>query len=128
MGVIAPSTRPAVLAASDAAAIVAFVTVGLVSHKHGITATGYAHDALPFLGAWFGAALLFRTYASGGSRRLLATWAVAVPVGVLIRGIVLGRSLDADQLEFLGVALVFSLLFVLALRSALSAGLARMGV
>lgn len=125
MAVIEPSTRPAVLAATDAVAIVAFVTVGLVSHKHGVNATGYARDALPILGAWFGTAALLGTYTRGGLRRLLATWAVAVPVGVLIRGLMLGRSLDADQLEFLGVALVFSLLFVLVLRSALAAGLAR---
>ena len=114
------TTRPAVLAASDAVAIVAFVTVGLVSHEHAVSATGYARDALPILGAWFGAAALLGTYRArgGGLRRLLATWAIGIPVGVLIRALVLGRPLGADQLEFLGVALVFSLLFVLGLRSA----------
>jgi hypothetical protein len=40
---------------------------------------------------------------------------------VLVRGIVLGRSPNADQFEFLAVALAFSLLFVLALRGALAA-------
>ena len=115
------------LAASDAVAIVAFVTVGLVSHKHGVSATGYARDALPILGAWFGVALLLGTYRSGGRRRLLSTWAVGVPLGVLIRGVVLGRTLDGDQLAFLGIALVFSLLFVLALRSAVTGLLARTG-
>ena len=121
MEVIEPSTRPAVLVASDAVAIVAFVTVGLVSHDHDISATGYARDALPILGAWFGTAFIVGTYRSGGMQRLLTTWAVGVSLGVLIRGVVLGRSLNADQFEFLGVALVFSLLFVLALRGALAA-------
>ena len=125
MAVIEPSTRPAVLAVSDAVAIVAFVTVGLLSHRHGLSATGYARDALPILGAWFGVALILRTYGLGGRRRLLATWVVGVPLGVLIRGLVLGRSLNGDELAFLGVALVFSLLFVLALRSALVTVLAR---
>ena len=124
---IEPSTSPAVLAATDAMAIVAFVTVGLVSHDHGISTSGYARDALPILVAWFGAAALFHTYRDGGVLRLLATWAVAVPVGVLIRGLVLGRSLNGDQFEFLGVALVFSLLFVLAFRGALTGVLARAG-
>ena len=109
------------LAASDALAIVAFVTVGLLSHQHRATATGYARDALPILAAWFLAALFFRTYSRGGRSRLLATWAVGVPLGVLIRALVLGRSLDGDQLAFLGVTLVFSLLFVVGLRSLLSA-------
>src|SRR5712671_4836611 len=111
---------PRLLAASDALAIVAFVTVGLVSHEHGVGATGYARDALPILGAWFGVAALLGTYRDGSLRRLLATWAIAVPVGVLVRGLVLGRSPDSDQVVFLGVALVFSLLFVLALRSGLT--------
>ena len=122
-----PSTSPAVLAAVDALAIVAFVTVGLISHTHGVSATGYARDALPILAAWFGAALLFGTYREGGMRRLLATWAVAVPVGVAIRGIVLGRSLDGDQLAFLVVALTFSLLFVLGFRGVLAAVVGRTG-
>ena len=122
-----PSTRTALLAASDAVAIVAFVTVGLVSHEHAATASGYARDALPLLGAWFGTALLLRTYREGGTRRLLATWAIGVPLGVLIRGVVLGRSLDGDQFAFLGIALAFSLLLVLALRSALTGLLARTG-
>ena len=125
MAVIEPSTRPTVLAASDALAIVAFVTVGLVSHKHGVSATGYARDALPILGAWFGVALLLGTYRAGGRRRLLATWALGVPLGVLIRGVVLGRSLNGDELAFLGVALVFSMLFVLVLRGALTVVLAQ---
>ena len=114
---ILDSIRPALLAVSDAVAIVAFVTVGLVSHRHGVSATGYARDALPILGAWFGVALLVRTYRVGGWRRLLATWVVGVPLGVLIRALVLGRSLNGDELAFLGVALVFSLAFVLALRT-----------
>jgi hypothetical protein len=117
---IAPPSRSATLLASDAVAIVAFVSIGLVSHEHGVSATGYARDALPILGAWFGVALLLGTYRVGGWGRLLATWAIGVPLGVLVRAVVLGRSLDDDQLAFLGVALVFSLLFVLALRSGLT--------
>ena len=69
--------------------------------------------------------MVFKTYRLGGLRRLLETWAVAVPLGVLIRGVVLGRSLGADQFEFLGVALVFSLIFVLALRAAVTTAGAR---
>ena len=115
------------LATTDALAILAFVTVGLVSHRHGVSATGYAHDALPILGAWFGASLIFKTYSLGGTRRLLETWAIAIPLGVLIRGVVLGRSLGADQFEFLAVALVFSLVFVLALRAAVTTVVARTG-
>ena len=116
----APSIRPALLAASDGLAIVVFVSIGLLSHARGITAAGYAHDALPLLGGWFAAGLLFGAYRRPTPRALLATWAVGVPLGVLIRALVLGRSLDGDQAAFLGVALCFTLLFVLSLRVAVS--------
>jgi len=108
------------LALSDTIAILVFATVGLLSHDHGLSATGYARDALPILGAWFAVALLLRTYVRQRPRRVLATWALGVPVGVLIRALVLGRSLNGKEATFLGVALVSILLFVLVLRSLLA--------
>jgi len=108
------------LALSDTIAILVFATVGLLSHDHGLSATGYARDALPILGAWFAVALLLRTYVTQRPRRVLATWALGVPVGVLIRALVLGRSLNGKEATFLGVALVSILLFVLVLRSLLA--------
>jgi hypothetical protein len=119
--VLAPSPpRPALLALADALALVLFVTVGLASHRDGITATGYAGDALPLLGGWFAAAALFGPYRGVGGRAVLATWAVGVPVGVFVRALVLGRPLDGREAAFLGVALGFTFVFVLALRAALS--------
>ena len=105
------------LAVADALALVAFVTVGLLSHDHALSAGGYARDALPLLAGWFGAATLFGLYRGSGRWALVATWAVGVPLGVLIRAIVLGRSPDGDEAAFLGVALVFTGLFVLAFRT-----------
>src|SRR5580765_6266343 len=118
------SSRPALLATSDAVAIVAFVTIGLISHD-GISASGYLQTALPMLAAWFAVAALFHTYRDDGIRRVLATWAVAIPLGVLIRGLVLARSPDGDQLAFLIVTLVFSLIFILGLRRVLTGVLLR---
>ena len=107
------------LALLDTVAILVFATVGLASHDHGLSATGYARDALPILGAWFAAALVLRTYVVQRPRRVLATWALGVPVGVLVRALVLGRSLGGKEATFLGVALVSILLFVIVLRSAI---------
>jgi hypothetical protein len=118
---ISPARAP-LLALTDAAAIVVFASIGLASHRHGLTAAGYARDALPLLGGWFAAAALFGLYRGGGIRALLATWAVGVPLGVLVRALALGRALDGKQAAFLGVALTFILLLVLALRTALSLG------
>jgi hypothetical protein len=113
--------RPAVwLVVSDGIAILTFVTIGLVSHHRGIAALGYAHDALPLLGGWYAAALALRLYQTQRPRRLLLTCAVGVPVGVLIRALVLGRAFNGKEAEFLGVALISILLLVTVLRSAIA--------
>ncbi len=104
---------------SDAAAIVAFAVVGLFSHHGTASASGLARDALPLLGGWFAAALAFRLYTRPSPARLLATWAVGIAAGVLVRALVLGRALNGHEGAFLGVALAFTLIFVLALRAAL---------
>jgi hypothetical protein len=105
-----------VTALSDALAIVAFATVGLLSHRHALSASGYAEDALPLLGGWFAAGALFRLYRGGGRTALVATWAVGVPVGVVVRALVLGHAVSV---AFLVVSLVFVGLFVAGLRLAL---------
>ena len=107
------------LPVADALGILTFATVGLLSHDHALSLTGYARDALPLLAGWFAAALLFGAYRNPSPRTLLLTWIVGVPLGILIRALVLGRSLDGDQAVFLGITLAFTLLFVLAFRAGL---------
>jgi hypothetical protein len=107
-----------VLAACDAAAILVFVTIGLVSHHRGLSAEGYARDTLPLAGGWFAAAAFFHPYGDPPRRRaLLATWACGIPAGVLARALVLGRALNGGEAAFLGVCLVTIGLFVVVLRS-----------
>lgn len=117
---VLPNRQPGVLALGDAAALLLFAVVGLLSHDGGLSAAGLARDALPLLAGWFAAALLFGTYRRRSLRTLLLAWAVGVPVGVGLRALVLGRAPDGRQAAFLGVALAFTLLFVLALRVALA--------
>jgi hypothetical protein len=121
---IAP-TRRFLVPVSDAVAIVAFATVGLLSHDHTLGVSGYARDALPLLGGWFAAAFAFGLYRRPSAKTLLATWAVGVPLGVLVRALVLGRDLDGGQAVFLAIALAFTLLFVLAFRVACGALIGR---
>jgi hypothetical protein len=109
--------RPAL---GDAAAILLFTTVGLLSHDAS-SVRGYARDGLPLLVAWFAVALALRLYSRPSWRRLLVCWAVAIPLGVLARALVLGRTLDGDQAAFLGVTLVFSLVFLVGMRLLASA-------
>jgi hypothetical protein len=102
------------LVLADGLAIVAFATVGLLSHDHALSAAGYARDALPVLCGWYAAAFAFGAYRRPSWRTLLATWIVGVPAGILARALVLGRDLDGGQAVFLGIALAFTLLFVVA--------------
>jgi hypothetical protein len=110
--------RPGLLPLADALGIVTFATVGLLSHDHALSLTGYVRDALPVLGGWFAAALVFGAYRNPSMRTLLLTWIVGVPLGILVRALALGRDLDGDQAVFLGISLAFTLLFVLAWRAA----------
>jgi Protein of unknown function (DUF3054) len=105
--------------ATDLLALVAFVTVGLVNHHGGVSATGYARDILPIVGCWLLAAGAFDLYKRPRRRALLATWLVGVTGGVLIRALILWQ-VDGKDAVFLAVALCFSLLFVVTLRTVVS--------
>jgi pilus assembly protein TadC len=66
-------------------------------------------------------ALAVRLYVRPSLARFFATWAVGVTAGVLVRALILGRQLNGNQAAFLATSLVFTLLFVVALRAVLSA-------
>jgi hypothetical protein len=103
---------------ADAVALLVFVTVGLLTHHGGVSAAGYARDALPLLGCWFAAAAAFGLYRRPTRRALLRTWAVGITAGIAVRQLVLW-SFHGDDLVFLVVALCFTLLFVLIGRALL---------
>lgn len=105
---------------TDLLALAAFVTVGLLNHHGGVSATGYARDLLPIGGCWVLAAGAVDLYKRPRLRALLATWVAGVVGGVLVRALVLWR-LDANDAVFLAVALGFTLLFVLGFRLASAA-------
>jgi hypothetical protein len=100
-------------AVADAAALVLFTTVGLLSH--GFELEGYARDTLPLLACWFAVAYAIGLYRR--PRRLLANWVVAVPLAWLLRALALGRDFDAGELAFLGVSLGGCLVFVAGARA-----------
>ena len=105
-------------AVADAAALLLFTTVGLLSH--GFEPQGYLRDGLPLLAAWFATALWLRLYPRAPWRRVLRCWLVAVPLAWLARAVALDRAFDGGQFAFLGITLAFTLLFVVALRVAVA--------
>lgn len=108
--------RPAVAAACDAVALVAFAVVGLLSHDGAVSGRGLARDALPLLAGWFAAAAALGLYTRPAPARLAGTWLVGVSGGVAVRAAVLGHTNVGKEAAFLGVSLAFTLLFVLAAR------------
>src|SRR5262249_6542593 len=106
-------------AGADALAIVAFAAIGQLSHDGGVSAAGFARDALPLLAGWFGAALLFGACRSPSRRTFVLTWLVGITVGVAIRAAVLGRAVNGHQAAFLVTSLIFTLLLLIAFRSLL---------
>ena len=107
------------LALADALALLLFTTVGLVSH--GFELAGYVRDALPLEVAWFAVALAVRLYPRGSWRRVLLCWIASVPLAWFVRALVLGRALDGRELAFLGITLVFTLLFLGGARAVVAA-------
>jgi len=98
-------------AIADGAALVAFTIVGVLTH--GSSVTELARDLLAFLGCWFAVAFALRLYARPSRLRLLATWWIGITAAVLIRAAIVGHWAG----DFYGVALAFTLLFVLAARA-----------
>lgn len=100
----------------DAAALLLFVGIGLAHHDEGAMATLFLRNVVPLLVMWFLVARVVGTYTRPGIRTLLSTWAIAVPVGLLLRTAWVGGwvGLEGSQiLVFLGVGLAFTLLFLL---------------
>jgi hypothetical protein len=88
--------------------VIAFATIGQLSHHGHLSATGYARDALPLLAGWLAATAVFRG-------RFVPAWLAGVTAGVLLRAAILGHW-HANELTFLVVALVFVGIFALAAR------------
>jgi hypothetical protein len=79
------------MAAVDGVAILAFTILGVISHRGALPPAALAEDAVPLLGGWFGASVVFGLYSRRTLQALLLTWAVGIPVGVLMRAAALGR-------------------------------------
>ncbi len=104
------------LFALDLLAFFLFALVGLWSHGLPVTPAGIGRNLLPVLLVWLLLAPFLGTYRRPGWRNLLLTWALAFPAGLWLRQMVLGAPFGPGFFVFLGVAMGFSLLFLLVLR------------
>jgi hypothetical protein len=106
------TTRARLTLAVDLLALMAFVLIGMRSHRSSGAFVVFARTAGPVLGAWLACAFFIRTYRPPSHRSLVRTILVAVPAGVLVRTMVVGSPQGWQILVFLGVALLFLSLFL----------------
>lgn len=112
-----PPVPARIVVTADGLAIVAFTIAGILSHRGSLPLSALAEDTLPLLAGWFAAAAVFHLYARRTRRALLLTWAVGIPLGVLVRAAALGRLDEPRQLAFLVTTLILSIVFVVAARA-----------
>jgi glycopeptide antibiotics resistance protein len=96
---------------ADAAALVVFVLIGIRGH-HASTVEGFLRNVIPLLGIWFLVAWQAHTYRRPGWRSLLRNWIVAVPIGLLVRTLIVGSPKGGKIVVFIAVGLAFTLLFL----------------
>ncbi|AEV17086.1 MAG: DUF3054 domain-containing protein [Thermus sp.] len=100
----------------DLLALLLFAGTGLASHGQALTLAGLARNVLPVLFVWLLLAPFLGTYRRPTWANLLLSWLLALPAGLWLRQMVLGGSFGPGFFVFLGVAMGFSLLFLLGLR------------
>lgn len=93
---------------ADGASLILFVLAGISGHRAG-TMDGFLRNAVPLLGVWFLVAWLARTYRRPGWRSLLRNWIVAIPVGLLLRTLIVGSPKGVRILVLIAVGLAFTL-------------------
>jgi hypothetical protein len=103
--------------AIDLLALVLFVVAGMRSHRTASQLEIFARNVVPIGGAWLVTAAIVGTYRAGDGRlpslkRLVLTWAIAVPIGVLLRSWWTGSPDGDDLVVFGAVAMAFTLAFV----------------
>jgi hypothetical protein len=106
----------------DAVALLAFVVVGVLQHDEGLAIAGILRTGAPLLVAWFAVAAIVGTYRRPGWLTLAITWLVGVPLGLVARSVIRGGPWGHGLLVFGGVAMAFTLLFLVGGRLLLLAG------
>lgn len=101
------------LALADGLSLLAFVGIGLRSHRIGAIAEIAARNAVPLALTWTLAALIVGVYRLRDLSSLVITWVIAVPVALLIRTWWVGSPQGGRLVVFLAVGLVITLLFLL---------------
>ncbi len=112
-----PFTHLVILAGGDLLVILSFVWIGRSSHALSLTdVLGGLWVALPFIISWFLVTPWFGLFSGQVCRvwrkvtpRLLIAWAIAGPLGLILRALFLGRPIPGGiLLPFALIAIVYT--------------------
>jgi hypothetical protein len=103
---------------ADLAGLLLFSAVGAAFHGTRPDAELLLRTFLPLAFSWLAVAAVVGTYRTPGWRSFAVTWAVAVPVGILLRQLLVGRLLSQGTSAFLLVGTVTSGALLLLVRLA----------
>ena len=107
-----PDPSAHALMVMDALALTAFVLTGAASHHDAGIAVVVVRNLVPLGAAWALTAAAVGTYRRRSWAALTLTWAVAAPVGILVRSWVVGSPKGGALVTFLLVGSGFSLLYL----------------
>ncbi|MBI4675179.1 MAG: DUF3054 domain-containing protein [Chloroflexi bacterium] len=116
-------TRQLILAAGDIIALLLFVLAGQIDHQTvsaDMPLGGVILAGLPFVMAWLVPAFLLGAFREDVANprvmftRSLIAWFIALPLGIVLRALVLGR--EVIPVSFMLVAFGFGALFLLGWR------------
>lgn len=105
-------------AVADLFALLLFSVLGAAFHRVGPDAGLVVRTFLPLALSWLVVAGLLGTYRVPGWKSFVVTWAVALPLGILLRQALLGRLTSPGTLPFLLVGTATSGLVVASVRLA----------
>jgi Cu/Ag efflux pump CusA len=111
----------------DLVALPLFVVVGMASHDADARLAVFLRNTVPVVGAWLVVAWLAGTYRPPTLTGMIKTWAIAVPIGLVVRTAIAGTLDDSDVWVFFGVAMAFTLAFLAAGRALSTLVGSRMG-
>jgi len=98
----------------DGAGLLLFTAIGIAMHGAGFGPGPILRNVVPILGGWYLLAPLTRVYARVSWSTLLLHWILAVPAGVLVRQLWVGRLVTRATVVFLVASLVFTLVLLAA--------------
>lgn len=95
-----------IVALFDALALIVFSVIGIFSHNRSLDLAAFLRNAIPLIVVWFVMAPIVGTYQPPSWRKLWIAWVICVPLGIVLRTVILGHPKGSEFFSFLGVSMI----------------------